>query len=68
MALPAQGIIELRDALTELLDGFGKEDVGKAHCTVEIQLPYPLDQDQGVASSPVYPGESYMIDLVIHNR
>ena len=29
VALPAQGIVELRDALTELLEGYGKDDIGK---------------------------------------
>ena len=28
VALPAQGIIELRDALTDLLETFGQEDGG----------------------------------------
>lgn len=38
VALPAQGMIEFRDALTDLLDDFGTDDGGYVHRR-EVGLP-----------------------------
>lgn len=38
IAVPAQGIVELRDALTELLDEFDKEEAGGGETTMQKNL------------------------------
>lgn len=40
IAIPAQGMIEFRDALTDLLDEFGIEDHGKSKYYYHYHLLY----------------------------
>ncbi len=43
IAIPAQGMIEFRDALTDLLDEFGTDDHGQFfHYRVHASFGFPL--------------------------
>ena len=45
IAIPAQGMIEFRDALTDLLDEFGTDDHGRCFCVLLGFIHFYLYED-----------------------